>query len=132
MALSHASTIQGDCETLEMCGEECQGIKFQNDMGGGLNYWPVGNPGIPCSQCSRSEDFLTSCCTAVKQMAARRKWTAFTWKESWWAGLPLHGVDWQPARSQTAWECWINTGSKKLGTSELEFGASDEKMHVGE
>lgn len=41
-------------------------------------------------------------------------------------------VDWQPAQSQTVWECWINTRSEKLGTSELEFGASNEKMHVGE
>lgn len=46
--------------------------------------------------------------------------------------MPLHGGDWQPAPSQTVWECWINTRSEKLGTSELEFGASDEKMHVGE
>lgn len=98
---------------------------------GDLNCWPVGNSGIPCPQCSRSEDFLNSCCTAMKQMAAQRKWTAFTWKESWWAGLPLHGVEWQLARSQTTWECWINPRSKKLGTSELEFGASNEKNACG-
>lgn len=56
---------------------------------------------------------------------------AFTWKESRWAGLPLHGADWQSARSQTVWECWINTRSEKLGTSKLEFGASDEKNACG-
>lgn len=33
MGLSQASTVQEGCKTLEMCGEECQGIKFQNEMG---------------------------------------------------------------------------------------------------
>lgn len=131
MGLSQASIVQGGCKTLEMCGEECQGIKFKNEMGD-LSCWSVGNSGIASLWYSRSEDCLNSCCTAMKQMAAQRKWTAFTWKESWWAGLPLHGEDWQPAQSQTVWECCINTRSEKLGTSELEFGASDEKMHVGE
>lgn len=104
--------------------------RYQIPKWNGGSCWPVGNPGITCLQC-RSEDFLNSCCTAMKQMAAWRKWIAFTWKESWWAGLPLHGADWQPAQSQTVWECWINTRSEELETSELEFGASDEKNARG-
>jgi len=44
----------------------------------------------PASSVAKVKIFLNICHTAMKQMAALREWAAFAWKESRWAGLPLH------------------------------------------